>query len=144
MTEKLIAQDRSYESIQVGEEASFSHVIGDSEVAAFAVLTGDCNPLHMDPEYAAATQFGGRIAHGMLVASYFSTLIGMYLPGRRAVMLSQEVRYAKPVRPGERITFKGQVRRKTESLRLLDMDTNAVNEAGDEVIRGRSQVMVLP
>ena len=144
MTEELIAQNRSYESIQVGEEVSFSRVIGAPEVATFAALTGDCNPLHMDPEYAATTRFGGRIAHGMLVASYFSTLIGMYLPGRRAVILSQDVRYAKPVRPGERITFRGRVRRKTESLRLLDLDTNAVNEVGEEVIRGRSQVMVLP
>lgn len=137
------APDRSYGSIQPGDEVSFSHVIDESAVATFAQLTGDYNPLHMDPAYASATQFGERIAHGMLVASFFSTLIGMYLPGRRALFLSQDVRFAKPVRLGERITFRGRVRRKTDSLKLLDLDTWALNDGGEEVVRGRAQVMVL-
>ncbi|MBI1814328.1 MAG: MaoC family dehydratase [Deltaproteobacteria bacterium] len=137
------APDRSYGSIQAGEEASFSRVIDAAVVATFATLTGDFNPLHMDGVYAATTQFGERVAHGMLVASYFSTLVGMYLPGRRAVFLSQDVRFAKPVRLGERITFRGRVRRKTDSLKMLDLDTWALNDAGEEVVRGRAQVMVL-
>jgi acyl dehydratase len=98
----------------------------------------------MDGQYAATTQFGERLVHGMLVASYFSTLVGMYLPGRRALFLSQEARFVKPVRLGERITFCGRVRRKTDSLGLLDIDTTAVNAAGEEVVRGRVQVMVRP
>jgi 3-hydroxybutyryl-CoA dehydratase len=141
--EPVSAPDRSYGSIQAGEEASFSRVIDASVVATFATLTGDFNPLHMDGVYAATTQFGERVAHGMLVASYFSTLVGMYLPGRRAVFLSQDVRFAKPVRLGERITFRGRVRRKTDSLKMLDLDTWALNDAGEEVVRGRAQVMVL-
>ena len=91
------ALDRSYESIATGEEASFRRIIGESDVAAFAELTGDWNPLHMDSSFAATTQFGERIAHGMLVASYFSNLVGMYLPGRRALLLSPDVQFAKPV-----------------------------------------------
>jgi len=137
------ALDRSYESIATGEEASFSRVIGESEVAAFAELTGDWNPLHMDSSYAATTQFGERIAHGMLVASYFSSLVGMYLPGRRALFLSHDVQFAKPVPLGQCITFQGRVRQKTDSLRLLDIDTSAIIEAGEEVIRGRARVMVM-
>ena len=97
----------------------------------------------MDSQYAATTQFGERVAHGMLVASYFSTLVGMYLPGRRALFLSLEVRFTKPVRLGERITFRGRVRRKSDSVRLLDIDTNALNEAGEVVVRGRAQVGVI-
>ncbi len=137
------APDRSYDGIQAGDEAAFSRVIDAAAVDAFAALTGDYNPLHMDDGYATGTQFGGRVAHGMLVASYFSTLVGMYLPGRRALFLSQDVRFAKPVRIGERITFHGRVRRKTDSLRMLDIDTSARNAAGEEVVHGRAQVMVL-
>jgi acyl dehydratase len=137
------APDRNYGSIAPGEEASFSRVIDEAAVATFAQLTGDYNPLHMDATYATTTQFGERVAHGMLVASFFSTLVGMYLPGRRALFLSQDVRFAKPVRLGDRITFRGRVRRKTDSLKMLDLDTWAINDAGEEVVRGRAQVMVL-
>ncbi len=110
MTEPQSALDRSYESIATGEEASFSRVIGDAEVGAVAAMTGDWNPLHMDSQYAATTQFGERVAHGMLVASYFSSLVGMYLPGRRALFLSHEVQFAKPVPLGESITFQGDIK----------------------------------
>src|SRR5512140_2419625 len=97
----------------------------------------------MDSTYAGATEFGERVVHGMLIASYSSTLVGMYLPGRRALFLAQQVQFAKPVRLGERITFRGRVRRKTDTLRLLDIDTRALNEAGEEVVRGWAQVKVL-
>lgn len=139
----MLSRDRSYESIALGEEVSFGRVIGAQEVNAFAALTGDWNPLHMDSEYAASTRFGERIAHGMLVASYFSALVGMYLPGRRALLLSQEVKFVKPVRLGEDIKFWGQVRRKIDGLRLLEIDTRAINNLGEDILRGSIQVMVL-
>lgn len=118
-------------------------MIDAATVAAFAQLTGDYNPLHMDKAYASTTEFGERVAHGMLVASFFSTLVGMYLPGRRALFLAQQVQFTKPVRLGERITFRGCVRHKTDALHMLDVDTRAFNEAGDEVVRGWVQVKVL-
>lgn len=102
----MLSRDRSHESIAQREEVSFGRVIGAQEVDA-AVLTGDRNPLHMDSEYAATTRFGERIAHGMLVASYFSALVGMYLPGRRTLLPSQEVKFVKPVRPSARISSFG-------------------------------------
>ncbi len=142
--ETRVAAERTYESIQVGEEAAFSRVIADSCVAAFAELTGDYNPLHMDERYAAGTEFGQRVVHGMLIASFFSTLVGMYLPGRRALFLGQDVQFAIPVKVGERVTFRGRVRRKTDSVRLLDLDTRAFNNAGEEVVRGHAQIKVLP
>ena len=138
------AEDRSYESIQVGDEVTWTRVIDEEAVAAFAALTGDYNPLHMDAAYATTTEFGARIVHGMLVAAFFSTLVGMYLPGRRALFLAQQVQFAKPVSIGARITFRGRVRRKTDGLRMLDVDTSAINEAGEEVVRGRAQVKVRP
>ncbi len=80
----------------------------------------------------------------MLVASFFSTLVGMYLPGRRALFLSQQVKFAHPVKIGEGLTFRGRVRHKTESVRMIDVDTEAVSDAGEVKVRGTVQVMVLP
>ena len=138
------APDRSYESIHAGDEACFSRVIGEAEVSGFAALTGDYNPLHMDGRYAATTRFGDRVAHGLLVASYFSTLVGMHLPGKRALFLSQDLSFVQPVHLGDRITFRGRVRRKTDGSRLLNIDISAINDSREEVIRGRARVMVLP
>ena len=110
----------------------------------YAEASGDFNPIHVDSKFASESQFGSTIAHGMLVASYFSSLVGMYLPGQRALFLSHDIKFAKPVPLGACITFQGRVRHKTDSLRLLDIDTTAINEVGEHVVRGRAQVMVLP
>lgn len=140
----LLAADRLYETIRTGDASSFERTIDEASVAAFAAITGDYNPLHMDSAYAVSTEFGARVVHGMLVAAYFSTLVGMHVPGRRALFLAQQLEFARPVRVGERIRFQGRVRRKTDSLRMLDLDVSAVNSAEQEVVRGRLQVKVLP
>ncbi|TAK18636.1 MAG: MaoC family dehydratase [Acidobacteria bacterium] len=138
------AADLAFEDIVVGQEASFARTIEDADVRAFATLSGDRNPLHMDAAYAATTQFGGRVVHGMLVASFFSTLVGMCLPGRRALFLSQQLRFPNPVRIGDRLTFKGRVRKKTDAVRLLDIDVTAVGDDGEMKVNGTLQVAVLP
>ena len=138
------AVDLVFEAINVGDEAAFHRVIGEDELQAFARLTGDWNPLHMDAGYASGSRFGERVVHGMLVASFFSTLVGMYLPGRRALFLSQQVKFAHPVKVGEGLTFRGRVRHKTESVRIIDVDTEAISDSGEVKVRGTVQVMVLP
>ena len=118
--------------------------IEEADVQAFAALTGDRNPLHVDAAYAATTRFGERVVHGMLVASFFSTLVGMCLPGRRALFLSQQLRFTNPVTIGEPLTFHGRVRKKTGSVRLLDLEVKAVAESGEIKVQGSLQVMVMP
>lgn len=137
------AADLTFDDIREGHEVSFGRTIGASDVSAFAALSGDRNPLHVDAEYASATRFGERVVHGMLVASFFSTLVGMCLPGRRALFLSQQLRFTKPVLIGEHLTFHGRVRRKTESVCMLDIDVRAVADAGDVKVQGTLQVMVM-
>jgi len=137
------AANRTFESIQIGEEAAFTRVITAADVDAFAAFSGDWNPLHMDAAYAATTPFGERVVHGMLVASLFSTLVGMYLPGRRALFLSQTVQFAKPIKIGEPIVVKGRVHRKIDAVQMIELETTASDEAGEVRIRGRAQVQVL-
>ncbi len=90
--------------IKVGDSASISKTITDGDIQAFADVTGDHNPIHLDDEYAAKTRFGSRIAHGMLSAALISAVLANELPGAGSVYLSQTLKFVKPVFPGDTVT----------------------------------------
>ncbi len=92
------------EDLEVGLSRSLSKVMGDAEINAFAEISEDRNPLHLDDDYAAATMFKGRIAHGMLSSALFSAIIGERLPGHGTIYLSQNLRFTAPVKPGDLVT----------------------------------------
>ena len=135
---------RTFESFSVGETAGLERVVDAREVDAFAKLTGDLNPLHVDAAYASSKKFGGRVAHGMLLASYVSTLVGMEIPGRSALLLSQSAEFRKPVLLGDRIRLELKVERKVEALRILELSFLAVNQRGETVMTGTARAMALP
>ena len=87
----------SIDSITIGMQASVSHVITDEKIRAFASLSEDYNPIHLDEEYAKNSSFGKRLAHGAMVASFFSALFAMKLPGPGCIYVSQETKFKKPV-----------------------------------------------
>ncbi len=93
-----------YDELKVGQSASFTKTITETDLALFTGITGDFNPLHVDAVAAASSPFGGRIAHGMLSASLLCTVYGMYLPGPGAVHLDQQLRFKAPVRIGDTVT----------------------------------------
>lgn len=95
-----------FEDIQMGMEASYSRRIDEEDVAAFAKLSGDVNPVHLDEAYAASTPFKGRIAHGILTASYISTVFGTKLPGPGCVYVTQTLKFRAPVRIGDEVIAK--------------------------------------
>ena len=97
------------EDLSVGQRAESSHVVTADDIEAFAAVSGDNNPLHLDEAYAATTRFGGRIAHGMLSASYVSALIATELPGPGAIYLSQSLKFHRPVRIGDTVTTRVQI-----------------------------------
>lgn len=145
MTEaaNAVAPDRDYEDIAVGEEAAIEIDVSHSMVARFAALTGDRNPLHMDDEYARTTPLAGRIVHGMLTASFVSTLIGMHLPGRRALIQSVEVQFVTPVRIGDRLRLEGRVKEKHDAFRCLIIVLRARRQDDTLVARGTVQVSTI-
>src|SRR5437016_988931 len=105
----MTSQPKRFDDIVVGDEASFEVVLDEALVERFAALTGDRNPLHMSEAFAARTMLQGRIVHGMLLASHFSTLVGMYLPGTHALYVGQELRFTNPARIGDTVTVFGKV-----------------------------------
>ena len=135
--------ERPYEEIEIGETASISKMISEADIVNFAGIIGDFNPIHVNPEYAKDTMFGERIAHGMLTASFISTLVGCCLPGINALYLSQETKFVKPVRIGDTITAIGEVIEKNDAKRRFTMKTIVKNQRGEIVIDGKAVVMCM-
>jgi 3-oxoacyl-[acyl-carrier protein] reductase len=140
---KPMAEIRSMKDIQVGNRAGFEVTITDALLEAFAQVSGDYNPLHFDESYAKSTQFGGRVVHGLLVSSLFSRLVGMYLPGRNSVYLSQTVHFLKPVHLREKIEISGEVIHKSEASQTVTLRIQASRKGGEIVVEGEAKVMVL-
>jgi 3-hydroxybutyryl-CoA dehydratase len=92
-----------FEDLSVGQEASISHPVSEADIVAFANVSGDRNPVHLDAGYAATTMFKERIAHGMLSAAYISAVFGMKLPGPGAIYISQTLNFKAPVKIGDTV-----------------------------------------
>jgi 3-hydroxybutyryl-CoA dehydratase len=92
-----------FEDLALGQTAELTHVVSDSDIRGFAAISGDDNPVHLDAEYAATTQFKERIAHGILTASFISALIGTKLPGPGSIYISQTLSFRRPVKLGDEV-----------------------------------------
>ncbi|HEX5727624.1 MAG TPA: MaoC family dehydratase [Longimicrobiaceae bacterium] len=131
-----------FEEIAVGQAAEFTRTVTETDVVLFAGITGDFNPAHVDAVAAAQGRFGGRIAHGMLSASFISTVLGMKLPGPGTIYLSQSLRFTRPVRIGDTVTARAEVAEVTAEKRRVRLATTVRNQDGDTVIDGEAVVMV--
>lgn len=129
--------------LAVGRTESVSRTITAEDVAAFAKLSGDHNALHVDEEFAARTEFRERVAHGFLHASILSQLVGMKLPGRGALYLSQTLDFRHPVFIGDTVEARGTVETIDAQTRILTLRTEIHNQHGERVLDGRAQVKVL-
>ena len=109
----------TFEEIKTGMEEQFSVTITEQMMQQFREMTGDVNPLHCDETFAKEKGFDGKVAYGMLTASFLSTMAGVYLPGENSLIQSVEVKFVKPVFPGEEITFTGKVREVNDTFRFL-------------------------
>lgn len=136
------ANSFKYEDIYIGQKAEFTAVVTDAMVNGFASLVGDYNPLHMDEEYASQTKFKGRIAHGMLVASFLSTLLGMYCPGKNNLYLSQNLNFRAPLKIGETIRVTGEIKQKADSVKVICVKTVIYNAKNNIILDGEAKVMV--
>ena len=134
-------QERRLEDLSIGQTAERRHVVGEGDIDAFAAVSGDTNPVHLDATYAARTRFGGRIAHGMLAASYLSALLGTELPGPGAVYVSQTLRFRRPVRIGDDVTARVTVAAIDAERGRVTLETVCLVD-GKTVVEGEAVVMV--
>ncbi len=130
-----------FEDLQVGQEASMSRVVSEADIVAYAALSGDYNPVHLNPDYAAQTIFKERIAHGILSAGYISALFGMKLPGPGAIYISQTLNFKGPVKIDDRVeTLVRLVELVTEKRRAKFDCLCTVN--GKPVLTGEAVLLV--
>ncbi len=127
--------------LHVGATASWSKTITSADVQAFAALSGDDNPLHLDEAFARTTRFGRPIVHGMLVASLISAVLGRQLPGPGTIYLSQSLEFLRPVYPGDTITATVEVIRIREDKPVVTLTARCTNQNGEEVVRGEAVVL---
>ncbi|MFA6536535.1 MAG: MaoC family dehydratase [Candidatus Paceibacterota bacterium] len=132
----------SYQDLKIGDEFSFERKIEEVDVKGFADLSGDYSPLHTDPTYAKSSEFGERIVHGMFLGSLFSTLIGMLVPGEKALYLSQDLKFVKPVLIGETVFVEGRITSKTDALKIITLQTEIKNQKGEVAVSGTARVKV--
>ena len=131
-----------YEEIKIGDKFQFEKEITGDDVRKFAELTGDFSSLHMDEEYAAKTEFGGRIAHGMLLGSLFSTLVGMMIPGERALYLAQDLKFKNPLKFPGKVFVEGVVVGKSEAAKIIDLKTVIKNSDGIILVEGSAKIKI--
>ncbi|MCZ8343020.1 MAG: MaoC family dehydratase [Leptospira sp.] len=137
----MYTKGKSYSEIQIGEKASFSKTITETDVYLYAGLSGDFNPLHVDEEYAKTTDFGTRIAHGGLAASLLAPVLGMKLPGLGTVALETMTKFRKPVFFGDTIKCEVEVIEKLPRIKAVKMKIVWTNQKNEVVSKGETIVI---
>jgi len=131
-----------FEELAVGQIASLVTLVDEARIRAYAELSGDTNPMHLDPAFGNLTRFGGPIAHGMLSASFLSAVIGTRLPGPGAIYMSQSLRFTAPVRAGDSITARVEVLELYPERRRVRLATTCSNQLGQVVLTGEALLVV--
>jgi len=127
--------------MEIGQKASFTKTVTETDVYLFAGITGDVNPAHINEEYAKDTMFKERIAHGMLSAGFISAVLGMYLPGPGTIYLGQTLKFTAPVKFGDTITATAEVLEKNTEKNRATLKTVCTNQDGKVVLEGEATVM---
>lgn len=130
-------------NLKVGDKFFVSKQITDRIVQAFAELSGDFNPIHMDDEYAKTTRFGKRIAHGMISGALISAVLGFHLKERRVVYLSQTMKFVAPVFLGDTVTATAIVSNVREDKPIVTFETVCTNQSGETTLAGEAVLMIL-
>lgn len=132
-----------YSDISLGQTAEVVHTITEENIQVFGDLSGDYNPLHFNEEWAVKTIFKGRIAHGLLTASFISTAIGMKLPGPGTIYLGQKINFKHPVRIGDTITARVEVIDKNDDKQQITLNTICTNQEGRVVLDGEALITLM-
>ncbi len=130
-----------FEDLEEGMEDAYAKTITNADVINFAGISGDTNPVHLNHEFASETLFEGQVAHGMLTASFISTVIGTKLPGPGCIYVSQNLRFMVPVKVGDTVTATCTVSRLIPEKRMIEMET-ICSVGGKTVLDGQATIMV--
>jgi 3-hydroxybutyryl-CoA dehydratase len=128
------------DELEVGMADQVVREVTEDDIIAFAKVSGDDNPVHLDADFAAATPFRERIAHGMLTAGYISAVLGTRLPGPGAIYMSQSLKFMAPVKIGDEVTAEARITHIDREKRRVTLDCTA-SVAGKPVMTGEALIM---
>ncbi len=131
---------KTIDELKVGDTAEFTKTVSEADIYMYAGVTGDANPAHIDEVYASNTFFKTRIAHGMLLAGFISTVLGNKLPGYGTIYMKQEVEFLAPVRIGDTVTAQAEVVEIIQDKNRALLRTTCVNQDGVTVVDGEALV----
>ncbi len=129
-----------YDTLEVGQQARLQRTVEERDIQLFAAVSGDRNPVHLDAEYAAASLFKERIAHGMFSGALISAAIACELPGPGTIYLGQQLKFTRPVKLGDQLTVELEVLEKLAKGRVR-LATRVSNQAGEMVVDGEAEVL---
>ncbi|GGH88745.1 MaoC family dehydratase [Pseudomonas fluvialis] len=129
-----------YDTLEVGQQARLQRTVEERDIQLFAAVSGDRNPVHLDAEYAAASLFKERIAHGMFSGALISAAIACELPGPGTIYLGQQLKFTRPVKLGDQLTVELEVLEKLAKGRVR-LATRVSNQAGELVVDGEAEVL---
>ena len=130
-----------FEELEEGMSHAYGRTVTDADVVLFSGISGDMNPIHMNHEFASETVFEGRIVHGMLTASFISTVIGTKLPGPGCIYVNQSLRFKAPVKAGDTVTARATITKLVPDRQFVELET-VCSVGGTVVIQGVATVMV--
>jgi phosphate acetyltransferase len=134
-------ENRTYDEIQVGDKSVLTRTLRPEDIQLFAIMSGDVNPAHVDPEYAHSSMFHEVIAHGMWGGALISTVLGTEFPGPGTIYISQTLRFSRPVKVGDTITITVKCTQKFEHNKHMIFDCLCTNQDGLKVIAGEAEVL---
>jgi len=130
------------EDLSVGMAAVFGKTVTEADIMAFAGVSGDTNPIHLHADFAKASRFGERIAHGMLSASFISTVVGTKLPGPGSIYVSQSLNFKAPVKIGDTVTARCEIVEIVPERKRIKLKTECL--CGDKVVLDGEAVILVP
>src|SRR5215472_3492169 len=136
-----LIENRTFDEIEIGEIAKLERTLTEQDITLFAVMSGDINPAHVDPEYAMSSRFREVIGHGMWSGALISTVLGTVFPGPGTIYLAQNLRFRRPVRVGDSVTIKVTAKEKDATKGKVMLDTECVNQDGEVVVSGTAEVI---
>jgi phosphate acetyltransferase len=134
-------ENRTFDEIAIGDAATLERTLTEQDITLFAVMSGDINPAHVDPEYAKSSRFREVIGHGMWCGALISTVLGTEFPGPGTIYVGQSLRFRRPVKVGDTITIKVTAKEKEPEKRRVLLDTECVNQEGEVVLSGTAEVI---
>ena len=129
-----------FTEVKIGLQESFSVTVDSSKLDYFLNITSDINPLHIDDSYAKSKGFDNRVVYGMLTASFYSTLIGVFLPGKYCILQGIDIQFNKPVYSGDNLTISGMVTYINDAYKQLEIKASIINQDHKKVSKALIKV----